>query len=141
MKQYHHIFLALPDIYRDAGPFALKELASKTEGRRNLLVLPAAFDKIMKEHQGGRVTISDLEKKSRPGSQHLLSRDEVNKYVNDNPETNEYGFYYHLNHYRCHYQLYLNYIYLLILNITIFLDLSLIYKNYIKNIFYPIYKN
>ena len=89
MKQYHHIFLALPDIYRDAGPFALKELASKTEGRRNLLVLPAAFDKIMKEHQGGRVTISDLEKKSSPGSQHLLSRDEVNKYVNDNPETNE----------------------------------------------------
>ena len=89
MTEYHHIFLALPDIYRDAGPFALKELASKTEGRRNLLVLPAAFDKIMQEYQGGRVTINDIEKRSRPDSSHLLNNNEANKYVRNNNETNE----------------------------------------------------
>ncbi|MBL7051697.1 MAG: PhoH family protein [Nanoarchaeota archaeon] len=89
MTEYHHIFLALPDIYRDAGPFALKELASKKEGRRNLLVLPAAFDKIMREHQGGRVTINEIEKKSRPGSPHLLNKREAEKYIQKNPELNE----------------------------------------------------
>ncbi len=77
---YHHIFIGLPDLYRDAGPSVFKEIASTSPDRRNLLVIPSALEETIIETQGGNASLNHLAKLLKTKK---LPSSEINRYLNE----------------------------------------------------------
>jgi hypothetical protein len=59
-KNYHHVFIPLPEIYAEAGPDVFSNLESQEPGRRNCLVLPTGFDLELSQSPGGREALRHL---------------------------------------------------------------------------------